>query len=247
VVESIAKIPDSIKASVFIKECSSLMQIDERALLTELNKMRQARAKKDDQHQPQLTPFDAPVATEIEPVAAEADGEPQEKEIIRLLLLYGNRMIDWDGIANTYIGPFMVAELSDVEFDQPDCKKFMEIYRAETENGKLPDEQHFIHYNDREIVNLTVDMLATKYMLSDNWLEMHKILTPNETDNMRAAILGAIFHLKKQKVGKILSKLLVDLQNTTDANDQDILMSQYVFMKKVEKKITDFFGTVISK
>jgi DNA primase len=44
----------------------------------------------------------------------------QEKEIVRLLLLYGNKMIDWDGIANTYIGPFMIAELSDVEFEQPD-------------------------------------------------------------------------------------------------------------------------------
>src|ERR1700761_3853990 len=44
VVESIAKIPDSIKASVFIKDCSHLLQIDERALLSELNKMRMAKA-----------------------------------------------------------------------------------------------------------------------------------------------------------------------------------------------------------
>src|ERR1700710_2349174 len=51
VVESIAKIPDSIKASVFIKECSHIMQIDERALLSELNKMRLAKAKKDGQQQ----------------------------------------------------------------------------------------------------------------------------------------------------------------------------------------------------
>src|SRR5215217_2849408 len=46
IVESIAKIPDSIKASVFVKECSHFLQIDERALLSELNKMRQAKAKK---------------------------------------------------------------------------------------------------------------------------------------------------------------------------------------------------------
>src|SRR6201747_3044150 len=51
IVESIAKIPDSIKASVFIKECSHILQIDERALLTELNKMRLAKAKKDGQQQ----------------------------------------------------------------------------------------------------------------------------------------------------------------------------------------------------
>src|ERR1700761_8882013 len=46
IVESIAKIPDSIKASVFIRECSHILEIDERALLTELNKMRQAKARK---------------------------------------------------------------------------------------------------------------------------------------------------------------------------------------------------------
>src|ERR1700712_5583047 len=52
IVESVAKIPDSIKASVFIKECSYILQIDERALLSELNKMRQAKAKKDGQQSP---------------------------------------------------------------------------------------------------------------------------------------------------------------------------------------------------
>jgi DNA primase len=53
IVESIAKIPDSIKASVFIQECSRILKIEERALNTELNKMRQAKAKKDHQQQQQ--------------------------------------------------------------------------------------------------------------------------------------------------------------------------------------------------
>src|ERR1700710_3057308 len=56
VVESIAKIPDSIKASVFIKECSYQLQIDERALLSELNKMRTAKARKDSQQQQNQRP-----------------------------------------------------------------------------------------------------------------------------------------------------------------------------------------------
>jgi len=248
VVESIAKIPDSIKASVFIKECSSIMQIDERALLTELNKMRQAKQRKDGRSDGFQTPFeDAPIATEPEPQPLEADGEPQEKEIIRLLLLYGNKMIDWDGITNTYIGPFMIAELNDVEFEQPVCKQFVDIYREETDNGKLPDEQHFIHYPDKPIVDLTVTMLATRYTLSENWYDMHKILVPDEEAKLKAAVLGAIFHLKKQKVGKILNKLLADLQTSTSPEDQEILQGQYVFMKKVERKITEYFGTVISK
>ncbi|MDB5115799.1 MAG: primase, partial [Mucilaginibacter sp.] len=158
IVESIAKIPDSIKASVFIKECSHLLQIDERALLTELNKMRQAKAKKDSQQQTSRMATPVEEYPVDEPVEEIKETSSQEKEIVRLLLLYGNKMIDWDGIANTYIGPFMVAELNDVEFEHPASKEFIKIYSKEVENGVLPEEQHFIHYPDKDIVDLAVTL-----------------------------------------------------------------------------------------
>ena len=247
IVESIAKIPDSIKASVFIKECSYLLQIDERALISELNKMRLAKAKKGSQQQITRTE-QVDENLPDEPVMAETkDTANQEREIVRLLLLYGNRMIDWDGMANTYIGPFMIAELSDVEFENETCKIFVEIYRREVENGVLPEEQHFIHYPEKDIVDLTVTLIATKYTLSENWYEMHKILVPDEQVNMKATILGAIFHLKKQKVGKILEGIRTELQKTPDETDQVILMNQYMHMKKVEKTISDYLGSVILK
>ena len=253
IVESVAKIPDSIKASVFIKECSYLLQIDERALLSELNKMRLAKAKKDAQQQTRPDSYrekDVPVDQSLldEPVEKTSkDDASQEKEIIRLLLLYGNRVIDWDGIANTYIGPFMIAELSDVEFENTTCKTFVEIYRREVENGVLPEEQRFIHYPEKDIVDLAVTLISTKYTLSDNWYEMHKILVPDEQVNMKATILGAIFHLKKQKVGKILEGLRSELQKTLVEADQEILLNQYMHMKKVEKTISEYLGSVILK
>jgi DNA primase len=257
IVESIAKIPDSIKASVFIKECSYILQIDERALLSELNKMRQAKAKKDGQQQqnqnsrysqqPPPEEFDYYSAPDNDEPKVSKDEHLQEKEIIRLLLLYGNKMIDWDGIANTYIGPFMIAELGDVTFEEEACKLFVELYRQEVENGVLPDDAYFIHHNSKAIVNLAVDMLATKYTLSENWYEMHKILVNDEQANMKATILGAIFHLKKHKVGKILDGLRAELQKAETEADQEILLNQYIRMKKVEKSISDFLGSVIIK
>ncbi|MEO6850022.1 MAG: toprim domain-containing protein, partial [Mucilaginibacter sp.] len=247
VVESIAKIPDSIKASVFIKECSHLMQIDERALLSELNKMRLAKAKKDSQQSfSRSVPVDETLLAEPA-VKEEKDESSQEKEIIRLLLLYGNRMIDWDGIANTYIGPFMIAELGDVTFEHPASKNFVELYGKELENGVLPDEQYFIHYPDKDIVDLSVTSIASKYTLSENWYEMHKILVPDEQINMKATILGAIFHLKKHKVGKILDSLRGELQKVEGEADTEILLTQYMQMKKVEKSISDYLGSVIIK
>ena len=249
IVESIAKIPDSIKASVFIRECSHQLEIDERALLSELNKMRLAKARKEAQQNTRtIEPSDYLPPEEFpqeQPVKKEDSS--QEREIVRLLLLYGNKMIDWDGIANTYIGPFMIAELADVEFEHEASKKFVSHYAKEVENGILPDEQFFIHFPDKDIVDLAVTLLATKYTLSDNWYEMHKILVPDEQVNMKATILGAIFHLKKQKVGKILDGLRTELQKAEGEADTEILLTQYMHMKKVEKSISDYLGSVILK
>jgi DNA primase len=58
------------------------------------------------------------------------------------------------------------------------AKLFVELYRQEVENGVLPEEQHFIHHQDKGIVDLVDTLLTTKYTLSDNWYEMHGILFP---------------------------------------------------------------------
>ncbi|MGI4019918.1 MAG: DNA primase [Janthinobacterium lividum] len=245
IVESIAKIPDSIKASVFVKECSLLLQMDERSLLTELNKMRSAKSKKQDQanYQPVL---ETPPVTENIPVKTVSAEDTQEKEIVRLLITYGNKMIDWDGIANTYIGPFMISELSDVEFDHAESKNLVQIYQQELENGRLPDEAFFIHHSNRNVADLAISMVSTPYVLN-KWYENLKITVKSELDNMKATILGAIFHLKKRKVDQILEGIRKELQKNPSNDDVDILLNQYQHMKKVEKNISDFLGSVILK
>ena len=243
----------------YVKQVSEKLKIDERAFLNVVNKSFTNKFKKETPQRHLRSSEESnedQVSTEKNITENDSSlqdgsllypGQAQEKEILRLLLLYGNTVIDWDGIANTYIGPFMVAELSDVEFENPVCKLFVEEYRKELENGILPDEQYFIHYPDKEIVDLTVTLIATKYTLSENWYEMHHIMVPDEQVNMKATILGAIFHLKKQKVGKILESLRGELQKTSVEADQEILLNQYMHMKKVEKTISDYLGSVILK
>lgn len=244
-----------------------LMQIDERALLTELNKMRMAKAKKDGQSQqqqqysPQRHPdepppdfyeqFDPGIEPNYADYAREApprpDGELQEREIVRLLLLYGNQMIEIDASNNTstYIGPFIVGMLDDVELEHQDCKKFVDLYKSQVEKGDLPDDTFFIHQQDKQIVDMTIDMLTPLYILSDNWMAMHNITTNDEQRDLKATIMNGVYHLKKHKVSKILEKLLHDLQHCTVDTDIEILQSQYLFMKKVERKIADELGIVI--
>ena len=246
VVESIAKIPDSIKASVFLRECSSILQIEERSLISELNKMRLGKAKKE---------YFAPRAEELPPADLFVDepekgidsDENQEKEIVRLLLNYGHELVHWDGITDTYIAPYVISNLSDVKFDNPDCSLIIQEYISKLEEGNLPSVQDFIKHSNRQIADLVISLVSSPYMLSENWFAKRKIYVKGEKDNLRGTILGGIFHLKKRKVDHILKSIRDEIQTETDEANQAILMRRYLQVKEVEKGISQFLGSVIIK
>ena len=259
IVESIAKIPDNIKASVFIRECSSLLQIEERILLTELNTMRAAKLKKANstqgkqqaqyQDMPPDNLFDDNASAE--PTIAKenviTNDDLQEHEIVRLLLSYGHELVSWDKIDNMYIGSFIIQNLTDVTFENAICKRIIDHYRIEIENGQLPTANQFIKSNDREIADLAITLSTSPYTLSENWYNKHNIYVRDETVNLRATILGGLYHLKKRKVDRILMELIMEIKSETDATNQEILMQRYTFIKNVEKEISKYLGSVIVK
>jgi DNA primase len=248
VVESIAKIPDGIKASVFVRECSSLLQIEERVLISELNKIRLGKIKKDtNSYTPQNNPDTIPISIEPELAGISDTDEKQEREIIRLLLNYGHELVHWDDITDTYIAPYIIANLADVNFENVLCARIIDEYKKQLENGALPSEQDFIKHTDHEIADLAIAMVSSPYILSDNWYAKRKIYVRNESTNLRLTILGGIFHLKKRKVDRILKKIRDDIQAETDSDNQTILMRHYMQVKEVEKGISNFLGSVILK
>jgi DNA primase len=248
VVESIAKIPDGIKASVFVRECSSLLQIEERILISELNKIRLGKIKKDNNFNPQpVQPDNIPDPDILEQTGISDTDEAQEKEIVRLLLNYGHELVHWDDITDTYIAPYIISNLADVTFEHPLCIQIIEEYKKQLENGELPSEQDFIKNSNHQIADLAIAMVSSPYILSENWYAKRKIYVKNEGENLRATILGGIFHLKKRKVDRILRKIRDEIQAELDADNQAILMRRYMQVKEVEKGISLFLGSVILK
>lgn len=273
IVESIAKIPDDIKASIFIRECSGLLQVEERILLSELNKIRVAKFKKSgsgsqgqgfssfqqqNQGQNQYQPYpDGPPdnlfenpdsASEfVEAPVAEENDLLQEQEIIRLLLAYGHELVSWDKIDNMYIGSFIMQNLADVSFQDELCKKVIDTYRDEIENGHLPVASQFINNEDRKIAELAITLSTSPYSLSENWYNKHNIYVRDESINLKATILGGLYHLKKGKVARMLMDITKELKTEIDPVNQEILMQRFIFIKGVEKEISKFLGTVILK
>nr|WP_294896439.1 DNA primase [uncultured Pedobacter sp.] len=246
VVESIAKIPDAIKASVFLRECSALLQMEERILISELNKMRVSKAKKETPrpHFDDTPPPDVEAMLYETPVASD---EFQERDMLRVLLMYGNKMANWDDTTDTYIGPYIVLHLDDVVFSNPLYAKALKYYKEELEQGRLPTEKDFIQHPDREISSLAVSLISTPYILSENWYNMHNITVPDETEKLCGTVMGAIFHLKKKKIGSIIAAKQEAIKAEKDADNVMILMKEYLELKEVEKYISNYLGSVIIK
>lgn len=81
IVESISLIPDAIVRSVYVQECSRLLQIDEQVLLSELNKRRQKRAEQQfsreryNQERQSAAPTGTPQTTGTTPATPVNDAE----------------------------------------------------------------------------------------------------------------------------------------------------------------------------
>ena len=262
IVESIAKIPDNIKASVFIKECSHLLEIEERVLLTELNAIKVAKSKKSSpaprssaapSGYPDMPPDDlfaegGPALVEPQIAARQVSTDLlQEQEIVRLLLTYGHELATWEQTDNMYVGSFIIQNLSDVTFDDEVCKRIVNYYRSELENGQLPTVNQFLRNQDAEISNLAITLSTSPYSLSENWLNKHLIYVKDESGNIKGAVLGGLYYLKKKKVDKMLTDLMNQIKEESDVANQEILLARYAQLKNVERTISKFLGSVIIK
>lgn len=262
IVESIAKIPDNIKASVFIRECSNLLEIEERVLLTELNAIKLAKRKKQaavsnrpvsNTGGPEMPPenlfdenFDGSASPQLSTAIVSTD-ILQEQEIVRLLLTFGHELATWEEGDNMYVGSFIIQNLSDVIFENELCKRIIHVYRLALEDGQLPTIKQFLSSADGEIANLAITLSTSPYTLSENWYNKHQIYVRDETLNIKNTVLGGIYHLKKRKVDKILFDLMNELKDEKDPVNQEALMGRYNQVKYVERTISKFLGSVIVK
>ena len=251
VVESIALIPDAIKASVFVRECSVLLDIEERLLIAELNKLRIGHAKKADRKAESLPAEQTEATTDSReaPLPGETVSSDvlHEREIIRILLHYGSQPATWEE-DDVPIAPLLLSGLSDVSFDHPACSAIVDVYREFINRGELPDERTFIAHRDRAIADLAIDLLAAKYSLSPNWNdEKRKIYVSHESERLEDLLYGAIYRIKKRKVEQQILKIREEIKDETDAANMEIMLANYQKLKDVSKIIAEKLGTIVVK
>lgn len=245
IVETIAKIPDSIKASVFVKECSTLLEIEERVLLAELNKLKLTQSKKGtpgnrtEQTEPeQISSFPEPAPLIIR------NDDPQEQEIIRLLLNYAGRTIKEEETELSFAA-FLLHELDDITFENALYDKVIKIYQAQLAIGAVPGDSFFIQHTEQDVSNLAISLLSHSYQLSENWKDKHGIYVKLEEDIVKEAGINAVNHLKVRKLNKMIQQNQEKLTSATDAHEIERLQQMHMSLVAIRKELSKALGAVI--
>ncbi|MBU8893875.1 MAG: DNA primase [Bacteroidales bacterium] len=174
IVRSIAVIPETITRTVYIKECSRILDIEEKILSVEAAKIRktaiQKELKRSSVNIQKNEKYSPPIPASVEGYYA----KPQEKEIVRLLFHYNTNILytyqedKYDEPRNVLVSEFIISEIlnDDLEFENLIYKKVFQIYLEALNKGETLNSKYFINHSDPEISKLAADLLSNPYELS---------------------------------------------------------------------------------
>ncbi|KAB2871126.1 MAG: DNA primase [Bacteroidales bacterium] len=223
IVRSISVIPETITRSIYIKECSRIMDIQEDLLYTEVTNQR----KKKFEQLIQRETFESK-EKETPRLPSYVSGifcEEQEREIIAFLLnsgdqvLYHHKTDDFEEQEITItVAQYIIDEIlnDELEFQNLVYKKIFDEYGKLIVENKTTDNRHFINHQDSQISQLAVDILSSRYKLSKIWGDQ------NEEDFLQRAIPKAIQVYKSKILKTAIKRLMDDLSHLKSDQKDDI-------------------------
>ena len=259
-VETISKIPDSIKRSVFYKEVATLLGIEEQILITEGNKIFQKKVQdgeKDKQRQ-QRSQQVGDLQIPVEDVSRKPDlfiqqSEKQrstlsyhEEECVRLLVCYGKSILERNVIDNIdfTLTDYIFNEIKDMEFETPAYQKILSICREFHKKGEIPETIYFTSHQDNEIQQQAINWLSSPHQLSENWLKF-EIYVPLEAEKLSDMAYTNVLRLKKTRFEAEITILTNQLIEAQSYEEQEEILIKMMQLKEVIKKIAGLLGTVI--
>jgi len=253
IVQTIAHIPDAINRTVYIQECSNLLEIPEQTLMNELNKLLREKYRKSVRQQPEQ---EFAVKTETKQrISGQVEIDPldiseHERQVVRLLLLYGNKKItireiiedelgeELEEEREEYVAKFILQNLEadGIRFENKLYNRIVDEVKTVMENGNIPDERYFVNHPDEKLASETVTIIASPYELSDNW-EKNKIYVKNEEDDLLKTIITTLNPLRTKLISRHLREIAEKMKTVSDEAELFILQQQYFELKKVANEI----------
>lgn len=250
IVRSIAVIPESIVRSLYIRECSKIFDIDERLLYSEIAKHRRNKFDQKIKQSDVKPSLSAASTIQYQNIKQADEKYNAEKEIIRLILLYGDHLItlrdEHKQEQEIKVGTFLTNEIKhdELDFHHPVLNQiYSEILKIiQNDPGSL--EHYFITHPDEMIGKTVVDMITSAHDLSKIW---KKFETYFETEEMRLAeiVPEALLSFKNEKVMRLIKETQNELRHAQLQSDQERIQSlqtKFIVLNNLKKNLSKGLG-----
>ena len=263
IVNSISAIPENITRSVYIRECSRILDIDESVLYVEVGKIRRTRMEKvlgkpqgDYTEQIQIKAKETPTLPSfVENVFC----EEQEKEILYYLIKFGQKVffelpppddaVEGAEPEQFTVGEHIISEIlnDDLEFKNLVYKKLFDEYKRLMELEKDMDERTFLNHPDFEISQLAVNLLTSQHRLSRIWSK-HQAMPIDEDQSLHDSIPKAILVYKSkiiQMAMGVLHEELGKLNSKDQIEEVNQLLVRIMTINDLKKQISKELDRIV--
>lgn len=251
VVRSIAVIPDGITRMVYIRECSKILEIDERLLYSEIRKIIRKNVNRKYGEKPSYVSYVDEEIQSVQKIKTEPETLTVERDIIRLLLNYGNNEIISTNLMDgredkVSVSSYIINEIEndDLEFTDPLLKKiYNEIKQAHAAEN-LINEKLFLFHPDDKIARISVDLMAASYQLSKIW-QKHETLVEPEDMKLKTIVPETVNAFKNQKVVAMIRETQNQLKMAQETNDTDnilLLQQRFIILNELKMNLSKNLG-----
>ena len=253
VIQSVAVIPDKITRSVYIKECSQLLGVEEDVLYSEIQKQKWKEnedfKKREQRDQRQYS--QKKQAPKISTPTVQYDLSIEEIEFLRHLLKYCNAIIVMRDIKakeeyEVTVKDLMISEIvgDDLISEHRLFQKIFNDVAENLENENFDPWKHFVYHPDGEVNKLATDLLSDKYIESKRWSKAGAFVEKAE-DILDVLIPRVVSEYKLSKVKLMLSEIEKTIDEAAAVNDFNRVIesqSTYMNLKHVEKDLAEVLG-----
>ncbi len=258
IVDSIAKIPDVFKRSLYVKQCSQLLELDEATLISEVTKSIKALRKSKNAEQQRQDAEPVPNEEDwltTKPVILDKD-EPIyrndawiERAICSILINFADKWYDEENQIS--IATFITQGVNDfLQYFDIDLYRDIITYAVETlSQNELLNTQNFISHKDENIRSFAINVLSTPYIYA-SWEEHQMYLQTQKLpeENYVRDAENALQRLILKKSRKFIAELESYFEAASDEEKQseDYAINIKVYQKLIQDRndIAKALGTV---
>ena len=243
IVRSISKIPNSIKRSVFLKEASTSLEINEQALISEMNKLLIGQGNKNIQtnnfieKKKDIKKKDKSINSAI---------NFYERECIRMLVNYGTTDFEVVGLDRKSFIDYFLNEIEDIEFENKNYLKIIDVFKKEYNKNNVIDINYFLSEKYKDLKDDIIDLSANKYEISKQWKDKFNIHVSEETDTLKKTTYTNILRLKFRLIRKMIKDNMQNFDKSDKTKIDEDILKLHNKLKSAEIDIAKKLGNVTS-